>query len=110
MRCGRRRSEISSRHANKIIVSLIESPVDWADDEEAIPGALSIARHIGHPDYGCIYLALDLRIGAMVVTADTRFANNVGSIRHEGAVLMVGSSLSDESSPGLGFVQSSGIG
>lgn len=36
--------------------------------------ALSLAADIDHPIYGCFYLALAIREGTHVVTADTRFA------------------------------------
>ena len=40
---------------------------------ELAPDALEIALEIGHPTYDCDYLALALREGATLVTADRKF-------------------------------------
>jgi predicted nucleic acid-binding protein len=34
-----------------------------------------LAGELGHPIYDCLYLALAIREGTYVVTADSRFAN-----------------------------------
>ena len=47
----------------------------------------AFALALDRPVYDCMYLALAHRIGAVVVTADLRFANAVAPTEHGGAVM-----------------------
>ncbi len=64
-----------------------DMPVRWGDDEAVSAEAARLALALDHPVYDCVYLALAYRIGAVVVTADLRFANVLASTEHGGAVV-----------------------
>jgi predicted nucleic acid-binding protein len=50
------------------------APVDIVDVDDALERrALDLAMALAHPVYDCLYLALAERMGASMVTADTRF-------------------------------------
>ena len=50
------------------------APVDIVDMDDALERrALDLAMALAHPVHDCLYLALAERMGASMVTADTRF-------------------------------------
>ena len=50
------------------------APVDIVDVDDALERrALDLAMALAHPVHDCLYLALAERMGASMVTADTRF-------------------------------------
>lgn len=61
--------------------------LQWSQDEATCVDALRIALELGHPAYDCMYLALALRIGADVVTADKRFVLAVASTDYKPVVV-----------------------
>ena len=50
-------------------------PLNWADDELDAQLAHRIALELDCPVYNCVYLAMAIRIGGVMVTADKQFAN-----------------------------------
>ncbi len=81
--------EIDRAHASTAMAELSGIPVRWAGDETVSTDAVRLALSLDHPVYDCVYLALAHRVGAKVVTADSRFANAVASSMHGEAVLML---------------------
>lgn len=69
-----RRGEISRIDAFTGIQDLRRSPLSLFRDSELLIEAQGLANDFDHPIYDCLYLALALRKGIPVVTADTRFA------------------------------------
>ncbi len=51
----------------------------WHSDESLLDHALELAVTHKHPVFDCIYLALAIQIGGIVVTADKQFCNQFGS-------------------------------
>ena len=74
-----RLGEMVSGEALARIAELTKAPVASFAIEPQVPRALQIATEIGHPVYDCLYLALALDRGAIVVTDDRRFAAAVNS-------------------------------
>ena len=50
----------------------------------------ALPSHSIGPVYDCVYLAFAHRIGAELVTADTRFANALAVTEHGGSVKLLG--------------------
>ncbi len=82
-----RMGEIERAEAGAGMALLTDMPVRWNDDETIGADAVRLALALDHPVYDCVYLALAHRIGAMVITADRRFANAVVPTDHGKSVL-----------------------
>lgn len=81
-----RLGEIELSEAGAMIAAVPGMPVRWSSDEEVCADALRLALALDRPVYDCMYLALAHRLGAMLVTADLRFADALSSTEHGGAV------------------------
>jgi predicted nucleic acid-binding protein len=68
------RGELTEEQALARLLELLEAPVSTVAIEDDLVSAAHIANVLKHPVYDCLYLALALREGAEVVTADARFA------------------------------------
>ena len=68
-----RRGEITAEEATERLAELYNAPVTSTPIEDDLPAALDLAHALGHPVYDCLYLALAIREGTQVVTADNRF-------------------------------------
>ena len=79
--------EIERRAAGVLMANVPDMPVRWGAEELVVGDALRLALALDHPVYDCLYLALALRMGATVVTADRRFAAAVASTEHGESVL-----------------------
>ena len=66
---------------------LPDMPLLWNDDETVSAEAVRLALALDRPVFGCVYLALAHRIGAVMLTADRRFATAVASAEHGESVL-----------------------
>ena len=82
-----RAGEIERRAAGVLLASVPDMPVRWGADETVSADAVRLALALDRPIYDCVYLALAHRIGAVVLTADLRFANALASTEHGGSVL-----------------------
>lgn len=82
-----RRGQIEHGKASALIESVSRLPVQWNADETVCADAIRVALALDKPVYDFMYLALAHRIGAIVVTADRRFANAVAPTEHGGAVV-----------------------
>jgi len=69
-----RTGQYSKHEAQRRLALLHASSVTTVALEQVADDALSLAADLGHPIYDCLYLALAIREGTHVVTADTRFA------------------------------------
>ena len=50
-------------------------PLNWGDDELDAHLAHRMALELDCPIYDCVYLAMAIRIGGVMVTADKQFAD-----------------------------------
>ena len=62
-------------------------PVRWGTDEMVSADAVRLALALDRQIYDCVYLALAHRIGAVMLTADRRFANTLASTEHGESVM-----------------------
>ncbi len=73
--------------AGRLANEVTSMSLNWAEDEATSVDAVRIAIELGHPAYDCMYLALALRIGTEVVTADKRFISAVARTRYKPVVV-----------------------
>lgn len=81
-----RQGQIERADAGAAMALLPYMPLRWNDDETVSADANRLALALDHPEYDCMYLALALRFGATMVTADRRFVTAVASTEHGEAV------------------------
>jgi len=84
-----RQGQFERTDAGAAMAALSDMPMRWNDDETVGADAVRLALALDHPVYDCVYLALAHRIGATVVTADSRFANAVAPTEHGESVVML---------------------
>ena len=82
-----RTGEIERRAAGVLLASVPDMPVRWGADETVSADAVRLALALDRPIYDCVYLALAHRMGAVMLTADLRFANALASTEHGESVL-----------------------
>ena len=82
-----RLGEVERGDVGPMLALTPDMPVRWGDDDAVSADAARLALALDHPVYDCVYLALAYRIGAVVITADLRFANVLASTEHGGAVV-----------------------
>ena len=86
-----RRGEITGEEATERLAELFNAPVTTVPIESDLVAAAELANALNHPVYDCLYLALAIREGAYVVTADSRFHGVVeASPTLRGAVRLLG--------------------
>lgn len=73
--------------AHRLVAEVEGMSLKWKDDEAICVEALRIALDLGLPAYDCMYLALAIRIGGSVVTADKRFVSVVDSTKYKPVVI-----------------------
>ena len=78
--------EIDRSDAGAMLAAVPDMPVRWGADETVSADAARLALALDRPVYDCIYLALAHRVGAVLVTADLRFANALAQTEHGGTV------------------------
>ena len=79
--------EIERRAAGVLLANVPDMPVRWGADELVSADAVRLALALDHSVYDCVYLALAHRIGAVMLTADSRFANAVAATEHGESIL-----------------------
>ena len=82
-----RTGEIERRAAGILLANVPDMPVRWGADELVSAEAVRLALALDRPIYDCVYLALAHRIGAVMLTADSRFAEVVASTEHGESVM-----------------------
>ncbi len=85
-----RLGEIGRGEAGTLAATVQEMPLRWGEDEGLGADATRLAIALDRPVYDCVYLAFAHRIGAELVTADTRFANALAVTEHGGSVKLLG--------------------
>ena len=86
-----RRGEINDEEGRARLKELCNAPVTGVAVENDLLAAAELANTLGHPVYDCLYLALALREGTYVMTADRRFRDAVErSQAFPGAVRLLG--------------------
>jgi predicted nucleic acid-binding protein len=71
----RRRGEIEEQEAAGLLTDILRLPLRTTASEPLFETALALALRTGRTVYDCLYLALALREGAIMVTCDRRLAN-----------------------------------
>ena len=82
-----RAGEIERRAAGVLLANVPDMPVRWGADETVSADAVCLALALDRPIYDCVYLALAHRIGAVMLTADLRFANTLAPTEHGESVM-----------------------
>ena len=86
-----RTGQLERSRAGTLADAMPEMAVRWMDDEDVSADAVRLSVALERPVYDCVYLALAHRIGATLVTADTRFANALAATEHGGAIVALDS-------------------
>ena len=81
------RGQLERSQVEAIAESIPEIVDSWADDEVIVPDAVRLSLALDLPIYDCVYLALALNEGGIMVTADVRFVNAVARTEHREDVL-----------------------
>ena len=82
-----RLGELERGEAGVMLATVPDMPVRWGADETVCADAARLALALDRPVYDCVYLALAHRIGAVLLTADRRFANALAPTEHGEAVV-----------------------
>ena len=69
------RREISEEEASQLMADFLRLPLKITPTEELAEVALQLAVRTGRTVYDCVYLALAVRMNAVLVTADKRLVN-----------------------------------
>lgn len=70
-----RRGEVGPDIGTAAFMTLRMAPFVWTHDADLVDDARRLSAELDHPVYDCLYLALALRHGVPVITADRRFAD-----------------------------------
>jgi predicted nucleic acid-binding protein len=70
-----RLDDLSRRDASEGLALLLRAPVTLADSRGLVDPALQLSFELNHPAYDCLYLALAVRRGIPLVTADERLVS-----------------------------------
>ena len=82
-----RRGQLERGLAAAIAAAIPEMVDTWAADDGVVPDAVRLSLTLDLPIYDCVYLALALNEGGIMVTADVRFVNAVARTEHREDVL-----------------------
>ncbi|MDZ4655090.1 MAG: type II toxin-antitoxin system VapC family toxin [Coriobacteriia bacterium] len=85
-----RRGEWDSGQALRALAALDRAEMRIIDANSLTPAALSLACHVNHSVYDCVYLALAVENDATLVTADRRLFAIATTVIGERAVLITG--------------------
>jgi len=69
--------QLTKDQVTERLVELLNAPVTSTAVEDDLIAAAGLAMDLGHPIYDCLYLAMAIREGAVLVTADRRFRDAV---------------------------------
>jgi predicted nucleic acid-binding protein len=82
-----RRKELSATEAGRALDVLSASGIVVYATQPLLGRALAMARHLEHPVYDCVYVALAERERATLVTADERLLARLGRRRMKARVV-----------------------
>jgi len=85
-----RRGEIDGLLAERVLIALRKAPLDVRPTSELAQDALGLMLRDGLSLHDSFYLALAVQAGCPVVTADSRFLDEVRGGPHEASVLWIG--------------------
>ncbi len=85
-----RSGEIEHRRVGALAAAVAAMPVRWHADETLGADAVRLALALDRPVSDCVYLALAHRLGARLVTADSRLAGALASTEHGYTVSALG--------------------
>ena len=72
------RGQVSEAEARELPALFQSAPMTIVEPNDALEcAALDLALRLGHPIYDCLYLALAVRMGRTLVTADARFLRSL---------------------------------
>lgn len=72
--------EVDLAEAREGLAQLADAPVETEASTDLLADAMTLADRLRHPVYDCLYLALAIRRGIRMITADGRF---IKAIRRE---------------------------
>lgn len=72
-----RRGLLNTEEAYQVMDDFLSMPIEIYDSQHLINSALEIAIETGRTVYDSVYLALAIRIGGIMVTADKRLVNGL---------------------------------
>ena len=72
-----RKGAIDREDADDLIGQLPEMSLTRHPDASLVADAFDLADRLGRTVYDCLYLALAVRLGGLMVTADERFINSL---------------------------------
>lgn len=82
------RGTLTDGQAREAFDLLLDAPITWDEpDPELLRTSLDIAMTLNHPIYDCVYLALAIRLGSTLVTADRRFHGAVAARAELGGIV-----------------------
>lgn len=84
-----RRSEISRTDADDVLSQLPALPLTRHSDAALVPSAFDLADQTGQTVYDCLYLALAVRLGGVMVTADDRLVNSLSATQWAASAVRV---------------------
>jgi len=74
-----RKGEVNRERAGIRISKLPALPLTRHPDASLVEAAFDLANRLGRTVYDCLYLALAVQLGGMMVTADERFINSLAN-------------------------------
>jgi predicted nucleic acid-binding protein len=86
---------LTEREAVARLHALLRAPVVLAASHDLLESALRLSFNLRHPVYDCLYLALSLKRGLPLVTADKRLAGVARKDRKVAAWVMLLEDLPD---------------
>jgi len=70
-----RRGEIDQDEAGEVLKEFLRLPLEVTPSVELVEPSLQLALTTGQTVYDCLYLALAIRMGSKLLTADKKLAN-----------------------------------
>lgn len=84
-----RRKEITLEEGIRMVEEIRLVPMQRHTDESLFPLAFEIASIVNASIYDCMYLALAVRLSALVVTADKRFLRSIADTEYADYALWI---------------------
>ena len=85
-----REGRLSGEEVRRRVGYLASLPITLADDGSLTPAAITLSLELHHPVYDCLYLALALREGSRLLTADRPFFKAARRGGYAAAVQLIG--------------------
>jgi len=85
-----RRREIDQAEATQLLTDFLSLPLQITPSEGLAAAALQLAMRTGRTVYDCLYLALAMESGAVMVTCDQRLVNALAGGPLEEHVVLIG--------------------